>query len=84
MDALKDVHAAEFDIVGKENEERRAVCESSEGLPTVALWVPCAKKLYSAVRKKYIAESMTKRLGAVLDCYVACRQPDERMFEFLK
>lgn len=48
-----------------------------ERIATVALLVLSAKKMYLKVRKKYIFRKRTRRLGAGLDCYVACCRPDE-------
>lgn len=66
-EAVKDVHGAKLDKDGMENEERRALCENSERLTTLALWAASAEKLYSAMREKYFSESTTRHLRAVLE-----------------
>lgn len=83
-EAAKDVHAAEFEASGTGYEKRRAMRGYSQGIATMALWLRCAERLYLAVRVEYFLENVTRRIGAVLDYFVACRRPDERTFEVLK
>lgn len=78
------MHAAEFDTDGMGNEEERAVCVESERVVTVAMWVPSAERLYLAVREENFSESMTRRLGAVLDCFQASCSADEWSLGMLK
>lgn len=49
-EALKDIHAAEFDNDGMGDGKERAMCGNSEGLATVALLVVFAERFYLAVR----------------------------------
>lgn len=69
---MKNVQAAELDSNGTGDGEERTVGGGAERIATVAPWVACAEKLYLALRKKYSLENVIRRLGAVLDCYVAC------------
>lgn len=46
--------------------------------------VPSAEMFDSAVREEYFLKIVTKRPGAVLDCYVARCRPDEKISETLK
>lgn len=80
---VKNVHAAEYDNDGIEDEEERTVCENAERIATAAFWVPSAEKFYVVVRREYFLECMTWRPGSVLDCFVACCRSDERKSEML-
>lgn len=50
-EAMKKMHAADFDKDSLGDEEERAVCGISERIETVALWVPPAQKWCLAVRE---------------------------------
>lgn len=79
-----DVHDAELDKDGRGNEQGRVMCCTSRRTATVALRVPSGENLYLAVRKGYILKSVTRRLEAVIDCFVACCSPDKKSIEMLK
>lgn len=81
---VKDVHAAEFDFVGMENKVGRPVCRNSETVGNGALWASSAERLYLVVKKKYFLEIMTRRIRAVLVCFVAFCSENEMSFEMLK
>lgn len=51
-EAVNDVHATESDLGGMGDEEGKTMCGNSEMIANVALWVPNAKNLYSAVLKE--------------------------------
>lgn len=78
---VKDVDTANFNNEGMGAEGVRAVCGISERVATLSLGVPYVEKFYLAIRKKYYLNSVNRRTGTVLDCFVACCQPDEKMFE---
>lgn len=50
LEPTKDGHVAEFNDDGMRDDERETVFGILEGIAAVALWVPFAEKLPSAVR----------------------------------
>lgn len=80
----KDVHAAKLGIDAEGDEKRRAVCASSKRIATVALGVPSAERSCLAMREKFFMKNMTRRLGAVSDCFVLSCRADKRCIEILK
>lgn len=60
------------------------LCETSEGVPVVAAWVPSGETLYLAMREKHCLKSTTRRPEAFLDWNVTSFRPDERSCRLLK
>lgn len=83
-EVVKDLHAAKFDRYGMRDDKGRAGCENSVRIAALAQCVPCARKLYLAMSEKYFLESMTRRLGAALKCFVASCSLDGGSFDKLK
>lgn len=84
LELEEDVHAGELYIDGVGVERERAGRGSSERVAAAALWVQLGERLYIAMREKYSLKNMTRRPGAVSDCFVASCSRDERSFKMPK
>lgn len=80
---MKHLHAAEFGSNGMRDAEEKSVDVSSKKIETIPL-MSLAEMLYLVVPQKNFSGSWTRRLGAVLVCFVATRSLDEKLFEMLK
>lgn len=54
-EAVRNVHAVEFENDGIRNLMRRAMCGISEKTATLALWVSSVEKLYLAVPESHFS-----------------------------
>lgn len=74
---VRDRHHEELENEGFDEGDPRRIAGNENRKATVALWIPSKREIYLAVRDEYFVEHLTKRLGGVLDCYVAACRPED-------
>lgn len=76
-EAVKGVHAAEFDSNGENVGEGRKAVGNCKKRATAAMRVSATQALRLAVRKIHFMKNKTRHLRAPLDCYKAFRRPHD-------